>query len=319
MIIDTLLLLALPASGKSELRRYLAHLPTEVARDDFHLGTTIQVDDYPYVHLMRRISGEQRRIGTRPAFFAGDEEPFRDPRDWLTLIHLVAEDVAGLGSIEEHPTAPEALLDRFAAARGRAGIPDAVIEGGAALAAAIAGDAAALAGGLSVIDRDRLGGSTIVIEFARGGPDGAVPPLPDPLGYHASLPALGSPILERASILWVVTDPAESRRRNRERAHPGPDGAASILHHGVPEAVMAHDYGMDDLAWLVESSPVSGTIAVEAGDETCLLPIARFDNRVDHTSFLRDEPERWPADTLALLHHDLKAAFDTLTAAEPEG
>ena len=39
--LDVLLLLALPASGKSELRRYLAHLDPEIAAADFGLGPTV--------------------------------------------------------------------------------------------------------------------------------------------------------------------------------------------------------------------------------------------------------------------------------------
>ena len=216
MVIDILLLLALPASGKSEVRRYLASLSPEVAQDDFHLGPTIQVDDYPYVHLMRRVSQEQRHLGIEPAFFTGDDEPFREPGDWLTLIHLLAEDVAGLGTIREHSASPQALLDRLMTARTRSGVGDGTLTGGAALAGSLAPEAAAIAAGLPVIAPARLAEATIVVEFARGGPVGAVPPLPRPLGYLAALPALGTTILERASILWVVTDAEESRRRNRE-------------------------------------------------------------------------------------------------------
>ncbi len=319
MAIDILLLLALPASGKSEVRRYLASLSPQVSHDEFHLGPTIQVDDYPYVHLMRRVSQEQHRLGVEPTFFSGDDEPFREPGDWLTLIHLLAEDVAGLGTIREHSTSPHALLDRLITARGRSGIGDGALAGGDALAAALAPEAAAIAAGLPVVSPERLAEATIVVEFARGGPVGAVPPLPHPLGYLASLPALGSAILERASILWVVTDAEESRRRNRERTRPGPEGDASILHHGVPEAVMDHDYGIDDLAWLLGTSPVPGTIAVDAGDETCLLPVARFDNRVDRTSFLRDESASWPVESVAALHRDLTVAFAALAGPQTTG
>ncbi len=311
MAIDVLLLLALPASGKSEVRRYLAHVAPETARRDFHLGSTLQVDDYPYVHLMRRISQEQRHLGLEPSFFADDATPFLHPGDWLTLSHLIAEDVSTLGVIDHHPDSAAALIDRLAAARANAGVM-ATIAASPALEHRIAADAAALAAGLTVADPNTLGDSTIVIEFARGGPDGAVAPLPPPLGYAASLAALGGRILERASILWVVVDPEESRRRNRERARPGPDGDASILHHGVPEAVMLHDYGMDDLAWLAETSPVPGTIAVDDGDVASLLPLARFDNRVDRTSFLRAEPGAWPQEAVTRLHHDLAAAFTAL-------
>lgn len=311
MLIDLLLLLALPASGKSELRKYLGHLSPEVVRRDMHLGPTVQVDDYPYVHLMRRISAEQRRLGLDPAFFLEDHTPFRHPADWLTLTHLLAEDVAGLGRLAAHPVAPEAWLERIARARSRAGI-SAGVTFDDRLLAAIAPDTARLAAEAAVVTPQALAGATVVVEFARGGPDGAQPPLPAPLGYAASLAALGEEILDRASILWVMADPEESRRRNRERARPGPEGDESILHHGVPEAVMLHDYGMDDLGWLVDQSPVPGTVAVGEGEFRSLVPIARFDNRVDRTSFLRDDPADWPADRVTALHRELAAALGAL-------
>ena len=310
-MIDLLLLLALPASGKSELRRYLAYLPPDVARRDMHLGPTIQVDDYPYVHLMRRISAEQRRVGLEPSFFAQDDTPFMHAADWLTLTHLISEDVAELGRITSHPVIPEPWLERLATARAQAGIRTA-IDTDQRLIDAIAPDTEQMASELAVVTRDELAGATVVVEFARGGPDGARPPLPAPLGYAASLAALGEPILERASILWVVADSAESRRRNRERARPGPEGDGSILHHGVPEAVMLHDYGMDDLGWLAENSPVPGTVAVGDGEVRALVPLARFDNRVDRTSFLRSDPAEWPAEEVAPLHRDLGAALSAL-------
>jgi hypothetical protein len=314
VVIDLILLLALPASGKSEVRRYLASLPETVARRDLHLGPLIQVDDYPYVHLMRRISQEQRRLGLEPAFFASDDTPFLHPADWLTLIHLLAEDVASLGVAPSHDPDAAALVGRLARAGERAGLKRREIAANSTLLAAIAPEAAGLAATLPVVPPGDLATATVVVEFSRGGPDGARPPLPHPLGYAASLAALGAEILERASILWIVADPAESRRRNRERAHPGGDGDASILFHGVPEAVMLHDYGMDDLGWLAENSPVPGTIAVADGDGQTLLPLARFDNRIDHTSFLRSDPASWPPDRVAALHRELTDAFTTLAA-----
>lgn len=306
--IDLLLLLALPASGKSEVRRYLAHLDPAVARTDFHLGPTVQVDDYPYVHLMRRISEEQVRLGRAPTFFASADTPFLDPRDWITLIELVREDVLALGSVRRHD--PDGVLDRLAAARRRAGAADVALD--ATLRQALAADTIALAAGLPTPAATDLTGATIVLEFARGGPEGASMPLPPPLGYRASLAALGVEILERASILYVWVEPEESRRRNRERAHPGRDGDASILHHGVPEAVMRGDYGTDDMAWLEATSPVPGTVAVPAGDLEALVPVARFDNRIDRTSFLREDPARWPQAAVERLHVDLAAAFARL-------
>jgi hypothetical protein len=308
--IDVLLLLALPASGKSELRRYieLTHRQAEI-----HLEPTIQLDDYPYVHLMRRISEEQRRLGGVPSFFDEDEAPFADPRDWLTLIHLLNEDFARLGSTDQHPDDPGHLIDRFDAARRLAGISRPIGRGDK-LEQAIAGDAAELAAGLPTPTADEARHSTIVIEFARGGPEGSIPPLPFPLGYEHSLAALTPEILSRASILYVWVTPEESRRRNRERALPGPEGDASILHHGVPERVMRGDYGVDDIGWLAGTSPEPDTIAVSASGEIHLLPFARFDNREDHTSFLRGEPDTWPPASIDALHTDLTRALDLLVA-----
>src|SRR5881296_2873165 len=91
-IIDVLLLLALPASGKSEVRRYLASLSPERCREDFHLGPTVQLDDYPHVHMMRRVSQELHRLGADPVFFDSDEQPMKQPLDWGTLVELLNED-----------------------------------------------------------------------------------------------------------------------------------------------------------------------------------------------------------------------------------
>ncbi len=39
-LIETLLLFSLPASGKSEMRKYMASLSPTQCRDDFHIGQT---------------------------------------------------------------------------------------------------------------------------------------------------------------------------------------------------------------------------------------------------------------------------------------
>lgn len=317
-MIDTLLLLALPASGKSEVRRYLEHLPADVAAADMGLRPTIQVDDYPYVHLMRRISEEQVAAGLEPSFFASSDSPFLHPGDWLTLIHLVNEDVAGLGTLTEHDPDPVALLDRFDRARAAAGLTETAPDDRDTVAAGISEDAADLAAGLPVVDGDTLAASSLLIEFARGGPEGADMPLDAPLGYRHSLAALDEPILATASILYVWVTPEDSRRRNRERAIPGPDGDASILHHGVPEVVMRNDYGTDDIDWLEETSPVAGTISVDRGDlGRDRLPFARFDNRNDLTSFLREDVSAWSDEDVTRLHDSLSAAMRSLVERQP--
>lgn len=307
--IDVLLLLALPASGKSEVRRYLDHLDDRALREDMHLGPTVQLDDYPYVHVMRRIAHELNAIGEDPIFFTSDESPWRDPHDWLTLVHLLNEDFRGLqGEVEPDPR-PSALLDRFDRARRLAGPqqPFASMDPRARerVESGIAADAELLS---RSVPHSRPDGATVVIEFARGGPTGAELPLPHPLGYRSSLAALADEILRDSAALYVWAEPEESRRRNRERALPGREGDASILHHGVPEAVMTHEYGIDDIGWLERNARAPGTIPV--GDED--VPFARFDNRDDRTSFLRADPSQWDEADVRRLHSDLSTAFTRL-------
>jgi hypothetical protein len=314
--IDTLLLLALPASGKSELRRYFAHLTPQVAEDDLHLGTTVQLDDYPYVHMMRRIAQELALMGEDPVFFDDDASSFAEPRDWGTLIHLLNEDYGLLGSPPVRPASPARwLFDRLDRAREAADAVPALGEldpdHRKRLAEVLDDEAlelwTKLAGSLgSWGERD-----TVVIEFARGGADGATMPLAAPAGYAYSLGQLSDEILSRSSILYVWVTPEESRRRNLERAQPGRAGDASILHHGVPEAVMFGDYGSDDLPWLIDRGG-GEVVWIERGGTRIPMPVAVFDNRSDHTSFLRADPEQWPAAAVDALHSELRAVFGRL-------
>jgi len=183
-MINVLLLLALPASGKSEIRRYLDHIEPPVGRRDFHLGPTIQLDDYPYVHLMRRISQELRALGVDPIFFHSDADSMIDPRDWGTLIELVNGDYADLSSPPPYPAGPATdwLLDRIERARQSVGIAPALSDLPASirshLVTALEPESRALLDEkLAAIPPSPVGRTT-VIEFARGGPQGADLPLP---------------------------------------------------------------------------------------------------------------------------------------------
>lgn len=311
--IDTLLLLALPASGKSEIRRYLGSLEPNVAKMDLHLGPVVQLDDYPYVHMMRRIDEELVRLHEPPAFFAALDRPFIDPRDWGTLIHLLNEDYSRLGTrLERQESAGAWLLERIDRARARVGMRSATgkLANGTLgdLVEFLDGEAESLFVDLAAALLSPVEGSTVVIEFARGGPDGAAMPLESPHGYGYSLGRLSEAIKTRASILYVWVTPGESRRRNAERARPGLEGDASILFHGVPEEVMLRDYGTDDLIWLTEQG---GGGSIEVGGHT--IPVAVFDNRVDRTSFLRADQDKWTGDAVDALHEDLSAALGTLS------
>jgi hypothetical protein len=318
------LLLALPASGKSEVRKYLASLEPAAARRDFHLGPTVQLDDYPYVHLMRRISEELRGAGHDGVFFDSSQLPMKDGRDWGTLIELVNEDHADLVAqpVIEPRSAAEWLLGRFDAARAKVGAEAAfgrlAAPVRAKLVAAIEADARTLLGDKRAEmarATDGLDGKTIVVEFARGGPEGAEPPLPAPLGYQYSLGCLTDEILARAAILYIWVTPEESRRKNDARARPGREGDASILHHGVPIAVMRGDYGIDDMAYLIDTSDRPDTVRISTRGKMFHLPVARFDNRVDKTSFLREDPARWSEPDVRSVHRGLQEAFERLSHA----
>jgi hypothetical protein len=318
-LIDVMLLFALPASGKSEVRRYLASLSPEQCRDELHLGPTVQLDDYPYVHLMRRVSQELRRIGHDGIFFDSDELPMKEPLDWGVLCELLNEDFEDLLSRRRPApgSAAEWLLDRFDAARKKVGADPAfgklAPEVYKKLVAAIQDDAAKLLADKNEGIPDSLEGKTIVIEAARGGPDGATLPLAAPLGYKYSIGVLSDEILSRASILYVWVTPEESRRKNTERTDPNDPG--SILHHGVPMAVMLGDYGCDDMDWLIRQSDRPDTVRIETRGKVFHLPVARFDNRVDKTTFVRADKAQWKPEQVKALHEGLAGALERLVRA----
>lgn len=315
-VLDIVLLLALPASGKSEVRRYLASLTPEQCRDEMHLGPTVQLDDYPYVHMMRRVSQELRKRGHDGVFFDSDDLPMKQPLDWGTLIELLNEDFDDLVARRRPAPASAAtwLLDRFDAARSKVGAPPSLAALPAAmraeLVAALEKESAELLRDKNAGVPDSLEGRTIVIEAARGGPDKATLPLPAPLGYRYSLGVFSDAILSRASILYVWVTPEESRRKNHERTDPNDPG--SILHHGVPMAVMLGDYGCDDMEWLIQNSGRPDTVRIETRGRSFALPVARFDNRKDKTTFVRAERADWKPEDVKALHGGLAEAFERL-------
>ncbi|MEN8007960.1 MAG: hypothetical protein ABFS42_13155 [Candidatus Krumholzibacteriota bacterium] len=314
--IDVLLLLALPASGKSEARRYLASLSPEQCHEQFGIGHTVQLDDFPYVHIMRRVSDELTERGHPGAFFVSPALPFRNPVDWLTLIELINEDYDDL--VAGNKPAPDSaalwLFDRIDAARIRAGgeaiigtLPEDLRK---EIAGPIEDEARKLLDDKVAEVPDNLEGKTVVIEFARGCADGQTMPIPHPYGYAGSLGQLSPAILERSSILYIWVTPEESRRKNAARTDP--DDPGSILHHGVPLAVMYGDYGCDDMEHLLGTSGKADTVQVDKKGTSYFLPLGRFDNRVDKTSFIREDEDKWADADVKALQDGMREAFDRL-------
>ena len=111
----TVLLLALPASGKSEVRNLMAHRDKKVLEEDFHIGENLQLDDFPYVNYRRRIDQELAKIGESRIYYKGDEDTFFDGRDWGTLIHRLNEDYHDLlnRNFVKTDSAAEYLFERL--------------------------------------------------------------------------------------------------------------------------------------------------------------------------------------------------------------
>lgn len=311
--LDIVLLLALPASGKSEVRRYIKYLSPEKRKKDFFMGPSVQLDDFPYVHMMRRIDDELVAHGKARIFFHSPEKPFRDPLDWGTMIHLLNEDFDALSAqpVKEPPSAAQHLFDRIDRASKAVGAPTRLAALDGKIRQAISGPLETEA--RELLDERKPGqkidlkGKTLVIEFARGGPQGSKMPLPDAFGYQYSLSQLSTAILSKACILYVWVAPEESRRKNLDRTDPNNPG--SILHHGVPIDVMLNDYGCDDMDWLEANAERGGTVTVKSHGKTFHLPVARFDNRKDKTSFLRAEPKKWGKEDVAAVHDGLHGAL----------
>lgn len=315
-VLDTVLLLALPASGKSEVRRYLELMPAAARRDDFHMGPSVQLDDFPYVHLMRRVDDELVRLGHERVFFLSPERPFQNPLDWGTLIELVNEDHEDMMSKKflNPKSAGQDLLERLDRASVKVGAPARLgkLENSrrAKLVQSLEAEARKLLKDKQDGYPESLSGRTLVIEFARGGPQNSPLPLAEPFGYHYSLSRLSPKILETASILYIWVTPEESRRKNQARSNPKDPG--SILHHGVPLEVMLHDYGCDDMEHLLKHAERPGTVTVKAHGRTYHLPVGRFDNRVDKTSFLREQQSAWKPEHVKGVHEGLREALDHL-------
>jgi hypothetical protein len=315
-IFDTVLLLALPASGKSEVRTYLDQLDRAECARDFHIGPTVQLGDLPHIHMMRQIDEALAAVDKEPIFFQTPTRPFIEGRDWGTLVQLVNEDYADLITkrVAQPDSAASHLLDRFDAARRKVGATAALSQLDADtrrhVCASIEEDARDLLAAKHENQPDTLNGKTVVIELARGGPQGAKMPLEPPFGYGYSLAQLNPEILERAVILYIWVTPEESRQKNEARANP--DDPGSILHTVLPAEVMFNDYGCDDIEYLMHSSGQPNTILVSAYGKRFHLPMARFDNRHDKTSFVRGDAKKWQAKQVEALHMALQETLERL-------
>lgn len=315
-LFDIILLLALPASGKSEVRKYIRHLPPQTRRNDFHIGESVQLDDFPYVHMMRRIDDELAVAGQSRFFFFAPDRSFQDPFIYGTLIHLLNEDYEDLLSkkIQNPVSAGLHLLERIDRAALKADakplLKNISVQTQEKIIRNLEKEAREMLVTKQKAYPDTLRGKTLIFEFARGGPDKFPLPLQPPWGYRYALSQLSEGILKRSVILYVWVTPEEARRKNQEREDLNDPG--SILHHSVPLEVMMNDYGCDDIDWLESHSEVKGTVTIQTHGKKFLIPIARFDNRKDKTSFIREDENRWQPSQIQAVHEALKDGLGRL-------
>ncbi|MBN2479021.1 MAG: hypothetical protein JXA94_02210 [Parachlamydiales bacterium] len=315
--IEVLLLLALPAAGKSEIRNYLSSISLEERINNFNVSEMVELDDFPYVFFMRRISEELETMGMDPIYYQSKALPLTEPNDWKTLIHLINEDYEDIiNQYEPKPgSAAMYLFDRLDRARAKVGLTPSLSRlpnlTKVQLAEILEKEAQKILDEKNSQTRKGHQNKTVVIEFSRGGAKGSTFPLPSPYGYENSLNELSDEILQKAHILYLDVSEEESLKRNEQRFDPNDPG--SSLHHYVPEVVMIKDYGVDDMKYLAEKSKnLNNHIKVTKNKHSFYLPISILDNRSDKTSTFRKESNEWNETEKKLFEKTLKNAFDTL-------
>ncbi len=294
--IDTVLLIALPASGKSEVRKYLRNLPREDRIRDFHVSDTAQLDDFPYVAFLAKVDEAREEMGLARAFYEYKNGRFIVQEDWGLLLRLVSDDYAILKADEPTPAADcDALFTRIDGHRRDLGCPEVFSVMEPAQRAELV---ERMKEGMEFLIHEQWGrregtvaGKTVVMECARGGADGADMPLQPPAGYAFSLGNHRPEVLANAAVLYIKVTPEESRRKNKARYVPGLED--SDLHHSAPDVVMYNDYGCDDIQWLIDNAVVPNTIRLHAHGRDWDLPIAVFDNTDDKTTFLHADVAEW--------------------------
>ena len=314
-VFNVLLLQALPASGKSEVRNFMANMDPEVLKKEFHVGKNLQLDDFPYVFFMRRIDEVLESL-KQPRIYYPGEDPFIDGRDWGTLSHLLNEDYHDL--INRNIVSPfsyaQYMFDRIDRASLMAGLAPRISQLNEDIRKQICIELESLAKEMTLEKQkqytDDLDGKTIIIENARGGKDGSSMPLTGTQGYQYSLPNYCPEILENAAILYIWVTPEESRRKNIARCNP--DDPGSNLNHMTPESVMLYDYGCDDMIYLKDISEKPDTITVNSHGKKYYVPIAVIDNRTDLTTMFRATPDKWDKKAVESFTEVTRIATDTM-------
>ena len=70
-----------------------------------------------------------------------------------------------------------------------------------------------------------------------------------------------------------------------------------------------------DMEYMIGQAQRPDTVRIRTRGKTFDVPVARFDNRVDKTSFIRAERSQWSAADVHAVHFALQEAFGRLAHA----
>jgi hypothetical protein len=92
-IFDILILIARPASGKSEIIHFLKHLPREERARRFHIGALEEIDDFPMLWTWFEEDDILERLG-HPRLHSTPDYYFKNPVLWHVLIERISLEYA---------------------------------------------------------------------------------------------------------------------------------------------------------------------------------------------------------------------------------
>ncbi len=332
-VLPILMFSSLPASGKSESRRYLKSLKKEDT-EKFHLGeTSTQVDDYPYVDAMRKIDDAANKVLGFSVFFDNESTMFYSSYDWGTLVYMINDDYFDIKKCNPHIPSQyendpvEWLFNRYDVAAVKTGhLParffDIKKKVGEEKFNEFKKECLPFC---QTLLKEKyaniptsLEGKTIVFEFSRGGSKGSTFPLKPPFGYQYSLSLFDKEILENAAILYIWVTPEQSYQKNLERGKEAEEGKSQTvstqlsLNHSVPHNVMIGEYGCDDFEYLIDQSPNKNYLPIKRFDDEFHIRAGRLDNRVDLTSDFRKPQNEWTKEQIEKMEKAMKEAFDKI-------
>ena len=338
-VLPILMFCALPASGKSESRRFFKSL-TKEEMAQFHLGdSTTQVDDYPYVDALEKIDVFCKETLGTTIFKDPNTRLFLYGYEWGTLTYLINDDYLDIKKLdnkipkeyEEDPV--KWLFKRYDDASEKTGkIPRRFEELEKKTEKEKFEEFKKKCFDLCnnlLHDKynnipNSLEGKTIILEFSRGSAKDSKFQLEPPNGYEYTLSLFDDDILNNANILYIWVTPEQSFNKNKQRELEGLQGKSQTvstqlsLNHGVPDSVMINEYGTDDFEYLINLSSNGKYIPIKKNGKEFKVKAGRLDNRNDLTSDFRKPQKDWTKEQIGKMTEAMKKAFDALICDKTE-